>query len=218
MVIGLAKVYVVWKGRTPGIYNSWEECKKQVDGFSGAKYKSFKSMEVAKDEYRKGGTSTQSSRTKPLANQEYAEPNQHGKRPSGTFLTIDAAFSGKTKALEWRGVLVENGQHRQVFHSGVHVGGSANIGEFLAIIDALEFLLINNLAMPVFSDSWNAQKWLRARKHASKASASPELQAIISAKVHALQSGRYDQVLKVNTVYDWKTSDWGEIPADFGRK
>ena len=31
-----SKYYAVRKGKTPGIYNSWSECKLQVDGFSGA--------------------------------------------------------------------------------------------------------------------------------------------------------------------------------------
>lgn len=35
------KFYAVKNGRKPGIYESWEECKAQVDGFSGAEYKSF---------------------------------------------------------------------------------------------------------------------------------------------------------------------------------
>lgn len=35
------KYYAVIKGKTPGIYQTWDECKNQVDGFSGAKYKSF---------------------------------------------------------------------------------------------------------------------------------------------------------------------------------
>jgi ribonuclease HI len=35
------KYYVVWKGRKPGIYTSWEACKKQVHKYSGAKYKSY---------------------------------------------------------------------------------------------------------------------------------------------------------------------------------
>ena len=41
------KFYVVWQGRNPGIYKSWIECKSQVDGFEGAKYKSFDSQEEA---------------------------------------------------------------------------------------------------------------------------------------------------------------------------
>lgn len=43
------KYYAVKKGKTPGIYYSWDECKAQVDGFSGAKYKSFKSEMEARD-------------------------------------------------------------------------------------------------------------------------------------------------------------------------
>jgi len=35
------KYYAVKKGKKPGIYNSWTETKKQVDGYSGAQYKSF---------------------------------------------------------------------------------------------------------------------------------------------------------------------------------
>ena len=35
------KVYAVKKGRTTGIFMSWDDCKAQVDGFAGAEYKSF---------------------------------------------------------------------------------------------------------------------------------------------------------------------------------
>ena len=35
------KLYAVHKGRKPGIYTTWEECKKQIDGFSGPIYKKF---------------------------------------------------------------------------------------------------------------------------------------------------------------------------------
>ncbi len=34
--------YAVKKGISPGIYSSWEECEQQIDGFSGAEYKKFK--------------------------------------------------------------------------------------------------------------------------------------------------------------------------------
>lgn len=41
--------YAVKKGVEPGVYNSWEECSKQIEGFSGADYKKFKTMEEATD-------------------------------------------------------------------------------------------------------------------------------------------------------------------------
>ena len=41
------KYYVVHKGRKPGIYNSWDECKAQVDGFNGPIFKKFENKDDA---------------------------------------------------------------------------------------------------------------------------------------------------------------------------
>lgn len=41
------KYYAVKVGKTPGIYQTWDECKANVDGFSGALYKSFKTISEA---------------------------------------------------------------------------------------------------------------------------------------------------------------------------
>ena len=42
-----AKFYAVAAGRAPGIYSTWPECERQVKGFSGAKFKSFKTRDEA---------------------------------------------------------------------------------------------------------------------------------------------------------------------------
>lgn len=42
------KFFAVKKGLNPGIYNSWDEAKKEVIGYKGAIYKSFKTIEEAK--------------------------------------------------------------------------------------------------------------------------------------------------------------------------
>lgn len=41
------KFYAVQQGKVPGVYRSWEECKAQVHGYSGAVYKSFSTAEEA---------------------------------------------------------------------------------------------------------------------------------------------------------------------------
>ena len=46
--MGEKKFYAVRVGRTPGIYNTWDDCKANVHGFPGAIYKSFKNLEDAK--------------------------------------------------------------------------------------------------------------------------------------------------------------------------
>jgi len=45
------KYYAVKVGRVPGIYQSWSECKLQVNGYSGAVFKSFKSLTEARNFY-----------------------------------------------------------------------------------------------------------------------------------------------------------------------
>ena len=41
------KYYAVRKGKTAGIYMNWDDCKAQVQGFSGAEYKSFPTITEA---------------------------------------------------------------------------------------------------------------------------------------------------------------------------
>ncbi|MEI8608758.1 ribonuclease H family protein [Enterovibrio sp. Hal110] len=55
------KYYVVWKGRKSGIYTDWAQCKAQVDGFQGAKFKSFPSLVEAEAAF--GGKSSAASAT-----------------------------------------------------------------------------------------------------------------------------------------------------------
>ena len=46
---GQGKYYAVLQGRQPGIYTSWDKCKEQVDRFSRARFKSFGSVQEAKE-------------------------------------------------------------------------------------------------------------------------------------------------------------------------
>ena len=48
------KFYVVWLGHEPGVYTTWPQAKKQVDGYKGAKYKSFPSRSQAEAAYQGG--------------------------------------------------------------------------------------------------------------------------------------------------------------------
>ncbi|WP_318408079.1 ribonuclease H family protein [Photobacterium leiognathi] len=59
------KFYVVWQGRTPGIYTDWASCKQQVDKFAGAKYKSFPTQAEAQAAFgNKAPTYSRTSATK----------------------------------------------------------------------------------------------------------------------------------------------------------
>lgn len=45
----MAKFYGVRKGREIGVFSTWAECQKSISGYSGAEYKSFKTIDEAKD-------------------------------------------------------------------------------------------------------------------------------------------------------------------------
>ena len=123
--------------------------------------------------------------------------------------------------LEYRGVLTDSG--KEIFKAGPFAQGTNNVGEFLAIVDAFKWLRANKREWVVYSDSQNAIGWVRhgrARTKLTPTSANRKLfQKIAEAEAELAdrnQPGRRlpgdDRILK------WNTIEWGEIPADFGRK
>ena len=46
--------YTVYKGTNPGIYTTWDECKKNVLGFKGALFKKFEQYSDAQEYLLKG--------------------------------------------------------------------------------------------------------------------------------------------------------------------
>ena len=43
--------YVVYKGKVPGVYDDWEECRRQVHRFSGNSYKGYTTRVEAEARY-----------------------------------------------------------------------------------------------------------------------------------------------------------------------
>lgn len=81
--------YAVAKGRNPGIYSTWDECKQQVHQFSGPKYKKFNTKQEAEDFVNTfGNTSKKSSNTNSYSKSNFPstsvkrpfEPNLHDNR------------------------------------------------------------------------------------------------------------------------------------------
>ena len=46
------KYYVVWEGNTPGIYDSWEHCQREIKGYANAKFKAFTSLDAARKAFK----------------------------------------------------------------------------------------------------------------------------------------------------------------------
>ena len=206
------KYYVVWVGAKPGIYPSWAECQAQIQGFPGARYKSFPTLAEAKSAFNQSASSHVGIKAKKPGNQGVSGSK---KGVIWNSISVDAACSGNPGLMEYQGVKTRTGE--QLFHLGPIKYGTNNIGEFLALVHGLAYLQkLGKLEMPIYSDSKIAMGWVR-RKHCKTTLVHNDA----TKKLHELIS-RGEQWLKNNTyrnpILKWETKLWGEIPADFGRK
>ena len=48
------KYYVVWEGRDTGVFTRWADCKRAIDGYPKAKYKSFLTEDTARKAFIEG--------------------------------------------------------------------------------------------------------------------------------------------------------------------
>ena len=116
--------------------------------------------------------------------------------------------------MEYRGVDTKTGA--QIFHFGPLEDGTNNIGEFLAIVHALAMMKKEGSTFPIYSDSRTAQAWVRDRKcktNLQRTARNGKIFELIARAEYWLQNNTY-----TNRIIKWKTEEWGEIPADFGRK
>ena len=47
------KTYVVFEGRHPGIYETWDDCRAEIEGYPGAIYKSYYDPAEAVEAFRR---------------------------------------------------------------------------------------------------------------------------------------------------------------------
>lgn len=204
----------MWEGRSPGIYDSWEECKDQIDGFPGARYKAFPSQDAATEAFR-GDASEHIGVLKAIASHNPVAVN-YSAFPEIILdsIAVDAACSKNPGPVEYRGVDTKTGI--TLFKVGPLADGTNNIGEFLAIVHALAMTAQQGVATPIYSDSRTALAWVRDRKCKTTLQRTPNNARIFELMRRAeswLQTHSY-----ANRLIKWKTEEWGEIPADFGRK
>ena len=211
--MGTKKYYVVWEGKETGVFSSWDTVKKLVQGYEGAKYKSFVSKTEADKAIKKNFSDYKGKSTKKIA-LSASEKVSYGV-PIKNSLTVDAACSGNPGKMEYRGVLHHNKQ--EVFKMGPFKNGTNNIGEFLALVHGISLLNKKGLhTLPIYSDSRIAMSWVKkkvCRTNVTFDSSNSELLALIHRAERWLKENSFS-----NPILKWETKAWGEIPADFGRK
>jgi len=209
------KVYVVWQGRNPGIYSSWGDCEKEISSFNGAKFKGFPNRLTAETAFKEGPDKYWGKEVAPLVDLSMAK-----EQPVSPIIAVDAACAGNPGKMEYQGVFVDfatqPATRRQLFKSSVFEQGTNNIGEFLAIVHALALEKKNGWKLPIYSDSVNAQLWVRQKKCKTKLVRDAKNDYLFQL-IERAEKWLNENPIEV-PILKWKTEIWGEIPADFGRK
>ena len=220
MAKGKANFYVVWQGRETGVFESWAACEKQVKGVA-AQYKGFATREEAEKALAEGAekhikprteAAIQSTNAVSVKDLHPTEMQQYGVLLPA--LAVDAACSGNPGKMEFRGVIADTGT--EVFHRGPYVGGTNNIGEFLAIVLGLAYLKKHQLPWVLYSDSKTAIAWIKQKKCKTQLEWNTHNQDLLLA-VRAAEKWLAENTWTTK-ICKWETEKWGEIPADFGRK
>ena len=210
------KFYVVWRGRKPGVYDSWDDCKQQVEGFGEAAYKAYATLEDAEEAFWRGKEEAQPAQV--VAGQDDKKgdtplPAAAPRPYDEDAIAVDAACSGNPGPMEYRGVDLRSGC--ELFHLGP-MHGTNNIGEFLAIVHALALLKKQGVKRTVYSDSRNALLWVRQKQCKTRLERNAQTEGLfqlIDRAVIWLRNNKIEVPL-----LKWQTKEWGEVPADFGRK
>lgn len=163
-----AKYYAVKIGQTPGIYTSWDECKAMVHGFPGAVYKSFKTLEAAKQFM---GQSIGAE--KPTAGEEAQLTDMPDEDLPNVYAFVDGSYNVATKVYGYGGFLIHDDKKEVLQGAGSEeeMAAMRNVaGEVLGSMAAIEKAV--ELGLPELTiyydymgiEMWATGAWKRNKK------------------------------------------------------
>lgn len=184
------KYYAVRKGKIPGVYDTWEECKAQVDGYSGAEYKSFASIKEA--ETYIGGTA--------------AAENEYPKNVLVAY--VDGSYEETIKKYSYGVVLIYNGEIVKTISKIGHSEEAASMrnvaGELGGACAAIKYALDNkHNKLVIYHDyegigRWANGEWkannIHTRKYAEFVCSARKKCDISFAKVKGHSGNKYNDM------------------------
>lgn len=214
------KYYVVWEGINPGVYETWAECQRQIEGYQQAKYKSYSSLEEAQQVFKEGwkkhwgiGKATK-TKTQAKTKSKISASSTPKEEIDYDSISVDVGTRGNPGPVEYKGV--DTRTEAILFQVGPIEKGTNNLGEFIAIVHALAYLQEQGSSRTVYTDSMTAMKWIRNKEVASTLTRDASTKKIWELTDRALQW--LNTHTYKNKIKKWHTDQWGEIKADYGRK
>lgn len=145
------KYYAVKKGKMPGIYHSWEACKKMVTGYSGAVYQGFATLREAEE----------------FLGEDFAaekEPTAlETKDMPRNYAFVDGSYHAGEKRYGYGGFLCHDGKKELLQGAGCEpeMAAMRNVaGEILGSMAAIEKALeLGLLELTIYYDYLGIELW-----------------------------------------------------------
>lgn len=140
------KYYAVRKGYKPGIYETWDEAKLQVHGYSGAQYKSFASKEDAINYLNEDNDINKSNDVKVVSDSQQINQTIIDDKVYKTLVYTDGSCKDNKGGIGI--VIITNGLEHSFFTKLIGYCTN-NIAELYAIYQALLLIRQYNLTEPI---------------------------------------------------------------------
>lgn len=175
------KYYAVQVGRIPGIYCTWDECKAQIEGVSGAKYKSFSSLEEA-ERYMCGENDGNSDavNTAPFSEDDLNSQVEKAVASLGEneiIVFVDGSYDVTQEKSAFGAIIFSHGGNRDILYKaftkqlGEEFISLRNVAaELEAVKESINWALqYNKSKMSIYYDYEGIEKWANGQWKANKA-------------------------------------------------
>ncbi len=157
-----SKFYAVKVGRRPGIYYSWPECEKQIKGYSGAQYKSFKTEKEAKT-YLYSSSNLNNNNIQSTSNRADTDMTAY----------VDGSFNSETNEYSAGVIILFDDQKFEISKKGddPELVDMRNVaGEIMGAEIAMNFALEKKVkSISIYYDYAGIEKWCTNEWAAKKA-------------------------------------------------
>lgn len=158
------KYYAVKEGRKTGIFHTWDACKAQVHGYTGATYKSFKNRQDA-EAYLKGETGSGS-----YEKTSHTEPVEPG--PDVAVAYVDGSYHPGLHAYSCGAVLFYEGEKIEFSqrYDDPEMADMRNVaGEIMGAVSVINYCIQNGIKnLVVYHDYEGVAKWANGDWKANK--------------------------------------------------
>lgn len=147
----MGKYYAVKNGRKIGIFESWDECKRQVMGFSGASYKSFSNR---------------------LDAENFIKGESEKKEKSEFYAYVDGSFSNDKLEFSYGAVIFKDGEvleFSEKFSDPELISMRNVAGEIKGAEFVMRYCIENGIPeIDIYYDYMGIEKWCTGEWQANK--------------------------------------------------